>query len=604
MSPVETLYTNVGASFVPITAAVEVLSQFHFPGPLSFPEIEQNHPDIAQVTHSSRYDLAYRDTSNDNPRGNKVRCHGARENRHFQDESMSQGPTAKSRPPSTSPHEERYNRLPPLGSRALPPIRNGNDLGSQGDVIPDIAATQHVSTRQPPQSSSASDQRSSRPIGVQNLLNPTSNGTSADNQNRRRNGEHQDPPQGATSVTAATRAATPSLPTPAMNKRSPASVSLPSITPPSINTYPQNLGRSPSLYAPSPVTVNGPSGTMDAKQSPFVLPRDHNISGSTGGPGAFGLPDMNRVPSMPGDSYGSGLLSSRSPSGGRRNSQDSARYDRMQTLLGRTGSVGTGGHPPASQSDSPSTQYSSYSQMSRQTPPAQPNVPPGQPQSFFTNPFNAGGPASTMAQMAFDVPASSGGTGGSSYQMMTLDTENGPIQVPVDVQAASKVADEKRKRNATASHRFRQRRKEKERETSSNIARLEQQIREMEEEKDFYRGERDYFRNLASRIPGQSHLLPRPASPRQRRHASMGGTVAFGNNIQFQDPESGSRSSARNTKRRTSSYVPPSGPAPQADVPPSIPHYQQAPPNPGSARALLQEPLSVQSGSFNPSTKR
>lgn len=110
-----------------------------------------------------------------------------------------------------------------------------------------------------------------------------------------------------------------------------------------------------------------------------------------------------------------------------------------------------------------------------------------------------------MAQMKFDGPPGSS-TGGGSYQMMTLDTENGPIQVPVDVQAASKVADEKRKRNATASHRFRQRRKEKERETSQNIAKLEQQIREMEEEREHYRRERDYFREMATRNPGHAHL--------------------------------------------------------------------------------------------------
>jgi len=508
---------------------------------------------------------------------------------------MSQGPTAKSRPSSTSPHEERRKLLPPLGSRALPPIQKGNNSGALYNVASNVTATQNVSARQPTQSSSAPDQRLSRPIGVQNLLNPTSSGESTNTQNRRRNG---DSPPGATPLTAVSRAATPSLPAPALKQRSPASVPLPSITPPSINMYPQTLGRSPALYNPTPVTMNSLSGTMDAKQSPFVLPRDHTIPG---GSGAIGLPNMNRVPSLSGESCDSGLPPSRSPPGGRRNSQDSTRYDRMQNLLGRTGGIGTGTHPPASQSDSPSTQYSSYSQISRQTPPAQATVSTGQPQSFFTNPFNAGGPASTMAQMAFDVPASSGGTGGSTYHMMTLDTENGPIQVPVDVQAASKVADEKRKRNATASHRFRQRRKEKERETSSNIAKLEQQIRDVEEEKNFYRGERDYFQNLASRVPGQSHLLPRPISPRQRRHAS---TMAFGNNKQFQGPENSNRNSGRNTRRRTSSYIPPSGPAPQVEGPPSIPHYQQAPPNPGSARALLQEPLYTQTGTFNPSTKR
>ena len=44
------------------------------------------------------------------------------------------------------------------------------------------------------------------------------------------------------------------------------------------------------------------------------------------------------------------------------------------------------------------------------------------------------------------------------YSIMTMDTGSELQSVPLDMQAASKVADEKRKRNATASHRFRQRR--------------------------------------------------------------------------------------------------------------------------------------------------
>lgn len=65
------------------------------------------------------------------------------------------------------------------------------------------------------------------------------------------------------------------------------------------------------------------------------------------------------------------------------------------------------------------------------------------------------------------------------------------MQIPVEVQAASKVADEKRKRNAGASARFRARRKEKEREASMSISRLEQQVRDAIDRADFYRTERD-----------------------------------------------------------------------------------------------------------------
>ncbi len=89
----------------------------------------------------------------------------------------------------------------------------------------------------------------------------------------------------------------------------------------------------------------------------------------------------------------------------------------------------------------------------------------------------------TLASEGSFEPATS--TVGPSYQLMTFDTDQGPIQVLVDVQAASKMADEKRKRNAGASARFRQRRKENEREASQMIAKLEQQMKEANEDRDF-----------------------------------------------------------------------------------------------------------------------
>ena len=144
---------------------------------------------------------------------------------------------------------------------------------------------------------------------------------------------------------------------------------------------------------------------------------------------------------------------------------------------------------------------------------------------------------------------------------MTLETEQGPIQVPVDVQAASKVADEKRKRNATASHRFRQRRKEKERETSESIARLEAQMRDVAEEKDHYQKERDFLQDFILRH--RIALPARPPSPRRRRHATMSGPM--GGQYPDSDPED---RVGRQTRRRTSAYAPPAGVAETTNLPP------------------------------------
>lgn len=154
-----------------------------------------------------------------------------------------------------------------------------------------------------------------------------------------------------------------------------------------------------------------------------------------------------------------------------------------------------------------------------------------------------------------------------SYQM-TLDTDQGPMVVPVqlDLQQASKVADEKRKRNAGASARFRARRKEKEKEASQTIAGLQQELRDLAEERDFYHSERNYFRDLASRHVSP-RLLQRPPSPRQRRLTSATATTTAatsGVNTGGGHPTSReeayrefTESSSTAQRRRTGNYQPP-----------------------------------------------
>ena len=112
----------------------------------------------------------------------------------------------------------------------------------------------------------------------------------------------------------------------------------------------------------------------------------------------------------------------------------------------------------------------------------------GQPQDFPSS--SSAGLSSIIMQMppgtkAFEMPTSSTAAQ-IQHQMMELETEQGPIQVPVETQAASKAQDEKRKRNATASLLSRQRRKEREQETSNKIAKLETQVRKTEEDRDYF----------------------------------------------------------------------------------------------------------------------
>jgi hypothetical protein len=166
---------------------------------------------------------------------------------------------------------------------------------------------------------------------------------------------------------------------------------------------------------------------------------------------------------------------------------------------------------------------------------------------------------------------------GQTYSMR-LDTEHGTITVPVemDVQQASKVADEKRKRNAGASARFRQRRKEKEKEASVTIASLEKDIRALEDERDFYFGERNFWRDFGARTVGAGHLPPRPRSPMPRRpsipFSSEGGSV------QSLDQGPSESQPPRAQRRRTGDYQPsvPGGqPSASPMLPPQPPGPQQ-----------------------------
>lgn len=213
-----------------------------------------------------------------------------------------------------------------------------------------------------------------------------------------------------------------------------------------------------------------------------------------------------------------------------------------------------------SQSASPSTSYSSYNQAAGTSPGAQAGSVGIQPSpwSHKASPFHAAGQGGSAPPTPLPLgssfrPSAMSWAQGSQQQMLTLDTGQGPIQVPVDVQAASRMADDKRKRNAGASARFRQRRKEKEREASQTIGRLEQQIRDLTEEREFYRHERDHFRQIVIGLPGHAPPQPRPMSPARRRSIqSEGATLGEAGRPWLESNVSGETEG--NSRRRSSAY--------------------------------------------------
>jgi Basic region leucine zipper len=348
------------------------------------------------------------------------------------------------------------------------------------------------------------DQKPSRPLDVNRILNPTPLGE-LEPKNLRRSAAHLDSPpsSGTTSHHAAgvlppSPNTDPNPGTPSSAQAHSGSLSRRMLTP-----------RSPGLRAAS---MGRPSitGMMNAQQSPFVgrSGRTYSIDVS-----ASGASETQPVPTPPVvqppqsvSSYGLPPAAPTPPIPSRRESSVALQSAQSQAA-------------------SPSTSYSSYSQPSYTSPAShfrplvsqelqQPYPPPSQ---FSSRGIQHGGGRSTGSPSESGFSSAPGAWQQNKYQLYFSSGEQGTIPVPVDIHAASKQADEKRKRNAGASARFRARRKEKEREASHTIAKLEQQIRDLIEERDFYHTERDYFRSVLYSVPQQGPLPPRPVSPRLRR---------------------------------------------------------------------------------------
>ncbi|PNS21843.1 Regulatory protein cys-3 [Sphaceloma murrayae] len=226
-------------------------------------------------------------------------------------------------------------------------------------------------------------------------------------------------------------------------------------------------------------------------------------------------------------------------------------------------STGTGKF--TSGSASPTGSYSSYSQNDQTSPnpqngPSHYKAPTMRLEHLALERSTRSLPAqspTTPHEMAYPpgIPVSTSG-GQATYQLMTVQTANGTVQVPVDVQAASRLADEKRRRNAGASARFRERRKKKEMEASQTIRKLETQVKELSEDCDFYRRERDNLVSVVMQAPGGERLFPRPASPRLRRAPSSAASTgdAAERRYDFVQEQPDSREEERDVRRRTSSF--------------------------------------------------
>jgi hypothetical protein len=328
--------------------------------------------------------------------------------------------------------------------------------------------------------------------------------------------------------------------------------------------------KSPRLHRTQSLNLlNPPTGTIDAHQSPFLT--------------------ANTRPSDPMSSHQSLPTP---PAAGRPSyfPQVSALGPVPPQAMARTEVRRPSASFPQSGSASPIAQYSPYSQPASVAS-SQYDTSSTQGHYMIRHPsvhmHESRTSASHMEPERNMIPMAPSSQ--SSIQLMTIKSQQGHnVQIPVDVQAASKVADEKRRRNAGASARFRARRKEKEREASMSISRLEQQLRNAQEDAEFYRGERDRYRDVCLQHRPE---LPGKLSPRLRRPSlpSIPPSSTRGNSEDsFADYEEEVREEERNVRRRTSNYHPVSGPPPnEINGPGSAPQASNfAPINPAIAQRV------------------
>ena len=305
-------------------------------------------------------------------------------------------------------------------------------------------------------------------------------------------------------------------------------------------------------FASSPKPSDQQEARLPGIRSLFEPVDDTRVSNKSSAVGSVGLLGMDEKPVGP--PGGVEMISSRGDYGHEISMEPNGQHTLAQNCE-RSRSVNPEPLQLASQKDSPSIEYSSYSQFSQTQSVFAPSaVYIGQPQYLSSHMPSVSSttvqnlPSANSLELPKSIPASQ-----SQYQMISHETPQGSILMPVDVSTASKAADEKRRRNAGASQRFRQRRKEKELEFFNKIDKLEARIREMQNERDHshdlvskleaqvreMQNERDHSHDLVSKLEAQvremqnerdhSHdlvsrhdqaFIPQSPPPERQRHAA------------------------------------------------------------------------------------
>ncbi|KAI9647067.1 hypothetical protein NHQ30_005069 [Ciborinia camelliae] len=598
----------------------------HFPGTQPSQLLEQRLSDFVSKLHS--YQQSWEGEG-------RRQCPGPRDQEGLGDQdSMSQRLSA-SRPASRSPPESQKITLPPVQVRDDP--RHGGrqadrPLEQDNRGFPQPHHTlPSPSLRTPQSASTGEDWKSSGPsrdLGVHSILNPTEP-ESASNSSRRMSGGTTDSPLSTTTGRTSHFGASPLVAT-----SHPYSNRPPVSTSPSLESFNPNFPRGPprrmlTPRSPRPASIGRAPfhGTINAQESPF-LPSRRPEPGQT--PGSENPP----MPTPPGkiqaQHYGFPPTSttpvdrrtdtSQMQAPGRAQHSASPSISASSQTPSQTSPASGYPYHQSGQNAQTSGSYfpgSSFGSSVQQGSGLQLQAPPAASEGPYT--------ASQIGSSLHSTTSSRQASASEPYGVLTITTAHGvAYHVPVDTHQASRLADEKRARNAGASARFRQRRKEKEKEASSNIEKLQSQTRELERrvreaegERDFYRGERDRFRDMLLRNPGTRDMaLHGPPSPRSMRPmAYPAPPPPSGPPMSFQGPDPGERASRRRRTDAQGDFMnvpyshPPASSLPpvQAGFPP--PHAQGLPnlpplridnPSTGSTTGVSTPSISAGPASFDP----
>ncbi|PGH08758.1 hypothetical protein AJ80_07796 [Polytolypa hystricis UAMH7299] len=174
-----------------------------------------------------------------------------------------------------------------------------------------------------------------------------------------------------------------------------------------------------------------------------------------------------------------------------------------------------------SQETSPSTPHSTYSQFSQTSPAPTPANLLQQPLGHQVSPSPGALPHDPgRPRIQGDVTRHYQGEFGFlsiAPEMASHLIPEGLIPVNMDMESASKKADERRYKNSCASKRFRQRKKAGQLEQEETLKRQAEELRFAREEGDFYRSERDYWKEMYGRVAPITGVPGRPLSPRLRQ---------------------------------------------------------------------------------------